>query len=320
MKKISICIACYNEEKNIPLIYHALDEVLNQLPEYSFEILFADNASTDASVDILRAIARKDKRVKVIINNRNFGALRSGKNCLYHASGDAIISVTCDLQDPPEMIPEFIKKWEEGELVVWGQKTKSKENIIMYSVRTLYYKILKKFSTLPQYEHVTGFGLLDKQVLDEARKYSDNFMGMKAMVSELGYKICLLPYTQQKRNAGKSSYNLSRYIDLGISRLIQSSTRPLRLATMLGSIMSFCSFFIAIIYMIVKLCIWKSQPMGIAPILISIFFIGSIQLMFIGILGEYVGQILNRIIPAPLVIEKELINFDEDENSSEVSN
>ena len=312
MKKISICIACYNEEKNIPLLYESLKKVINYINNYYFEIIFADNASTDSSVDILKSIAKKDKRVKIIINNRNFGPLRSGKNCLFRAKGDAIISITCDLQDPPEMIPKFIEKWEKGELVVWGQKTKSKENIFMYAIRTLYYKILKKFSSLPQYDHVTGFGLLDKQVLDNAKKYSDNFIGIKALVVELGYKVCLVPYTQEKRNAGKSSYNFSRYLDLGISRLVQSSTLPLRIATVLGVIMSICVFIIAIIYFIIKLCWWDTYPIGIGPLIISIFFIGSVQLMFIGVLGEYIGQILSRIMPAPLVIEKELINFDEE--------
>ena len=283
MKTVSICIACYNEEKNIPLLYNRVKNVIDKISNYNFEMVFADNASTDSSVNILRAIANKDKRVKVIINTRNFGALRSGKNCLFRATGDAIISITCDLQDPPEMIPLFIKEWEKGELVVWGQKTKSKENIFMYLIRTLYYKILKKFSSLPQYEHVTGFGLLDRSVLDEAKKYSDNFIGMKALVLELGYKVSLISYTQEKRNAGKSSYNFSRYMDLGISRLVQASTLPLRMATILGTIMSFCFFLIALIYFIFKLCNWSSYSAGIIPITIGVFFIGSIQLMFIGI-------------------------------------
>lgn len=310
MKKISICIACYNEEKNIPLLYERVKNVINKIPQYNFEVIFSDNASKDSSINILRNIAYKDKRVKVIINNRNFGALRSGKNCLFHSKGDAIISLTCDLQDPPEMIPEFIKKWENGEKVVWGQKTKSEEKKIMYAIRSLYYKILKTFSVLPQYEHVTGFGLLDREVIEHAKKYSDNYIGIKAQVMELGYSVCLIPYTQEKRKAGKSSYNLMRYLDLGISRLVQASNSLLRVITLISCLFFTFTFLLCIILALCGYNIRLTSSLFIVFFLLLIV-INAVEMLFICILGEYIGQILNKVTKAPLVIEKELINFEE---------
>lgn len=312
MKKISICIACYNEEKNIPKVYNRLKNVIDRITNYEFEIVFADNASKDDSVKILKNIAKEDKRVKIIVNNRNFGALRSGKNCLFRATGDAIISITCDLQDPPEIIPLFIEKWEKGEKVVWGQKIKSKESKTMYFIRSLYYKILKMFSSLPQYEHVTGFGLLDKEVIDYAKKYSDNFNGIKAQVLELGYSVCLIPYTQEKRNAGKSSYNLMRYLDLGIGRLIQASNSPLRGITLISSCLFIGTLILCIILGVFANLLGVLSSKVIIVLLVLLVIFDTVELLFISVLGEYIGQILNKVTSAPLVIEKELINFQDD--------
>lgn len=310
MKKISICSACFNEEANIEKFYTTVKSIMDELTEYNYEIVFADNASIDSSQKILRKLAEQDKRVKVILNNRNFGALRSGKNCLFRATGDGIITIPCDLQEPPEMIPRFIEEWENGYKVVWGQKTKSQENPVMYFIRGVYYKILQTCSTLPQYRHVTGFGIMDREVIENTKKMSDNYMGIKTAILEMGYDIKLVEYTQRKRTGGRSSYNFSRYMSLAISNLINSSVLPLRAATFLGLIMSFISFIIGVFYLIYKLMFWNAFSAGTAPIIIGLFFLGSVQLMFIGIVGEYVGQILKKITPVPLVIEKEIINFE----------
>lgn len=311
LEKISICTACFNEEDNIEKFYNVITSIMEKIEKYDYEILFADNNSTDCSQIILRKLAKQDKRVKVIFNNRNFGALRSGKNCLFRATGDAIITIPCDLQEPPEMIPSFIEEWEKGYKVVWGQKTKSKENPFMYFIRSIYYKILKTCSSLPQYKHVTGFGIMDKEVIEHAKKMQDNYMGIKTAILEMGYKIKLVEYTQQKRQGGKSSYNFLRYTNLAISNLINSSDLPLRAATTTGLILSVISFIIGMFYFINKLMYWDKFSVGVAPIVIGLFFLGSVQLMFIGIVGEYVGQILKRVTPAPLVIERETLNFDD---------
>ena len=312
MKKISICTACYNEEENIVKFYTKISSVMSQLENYDYEIVFSDNASTDNTQKFLRELASKDKRVKVIFNNRNFGALRSGKNCLFRSTGDAVISIPCDLQEPPSMINEFIEQWEKGFKVVWGQKEKSEENTLMYALRGLYYKILSLFSVIPPYKHVTGFGIVDREVIEHARQMSDNFTGFKTNILEMGYQVKLIPYAQKKRKGGKSSYNFLRYSDLAIRTLVNSSDKPLRMATFLGLISSVVSFIIGMFYLVMKLLYWDNFSAGFAPIVVGLFFLGSIQLLFIGIVGEYVGQILRRITPTPLVIERECLNFTDD--------
>ena len=243
MKKISIVIPCYNEEKNIENAYDRVKEVLATMPDYEHEIIFGDNCSVDASREILRKLAARDKKVKVILNNRNFGAERSGYNILFAAQGDAVIGLPCDLQDPPEMIPQFVEEWEKGNLVVWGQKTKSREGKIKYTCRKLYYKIIQYFSDIPQYEQVTGYGLVDKTVLDVIKDLNEPYMPMRHLIAELGYPVKLIPYTQEARKNGKSSYNLRRYFDYAIISLVRTSTIPLHLITLFG-------FFWAIVMII----------------------------------------------------------------------
>lgn len=312
MKHISIMTPCYNEEGNIMNIYQAVKGQFDKLPQYTYEHIFIDNYSTDRSREILRDLALKDKNVKVILNARNFGPNRSGTYGMLQGSGDALICIVCDLQDPPEMIPQFLEKWEEGYKVVLGQKTKSKENPVMYQIRKLYYKIMSFLSETEHLTNVTGYGLFDREVLDMIRWMDDPDPYIRGLVPQLGYKWCLVEYTQQERKEGKSSYNFSRYFDFAITGVVHVSRKPLRVATLLGFIMSAISFCLALVYLIMKLIHWDSFIMGTAPILIGMFLLGSIQLAFIGVVGEYIGAILTKVTKRPMIVEEERINFGEE--------
>ncbi len=317
MKKISICVPCYNEEGNIELVYQRIKKILEMMPNYEYEIIFGDNCSIDSSKEILKKLALENRKVKVIFNNRNFGAVRSANNILFSAEGDAVIAIPCDLQEPPEMIPQFIEEWERGNLVVWGQKTKSRERKIKYACRKLYYKIIQFFSDIPQYEQVTGFGLMDKTVVDVIKGLDEPDMSIRHLVAELGYPVKLLPYTQEVRKNGKSSYNLQRYFDFAIISLTRTSTVPLHLITIFGFFCALVSLVFGIIYLVYKLLYWNAFSVGIAPMLIAVFFFGSIQLFSIGFIGEYIGVILTKVTKRPLVTEKERINFDRNEDIEE---
>lgn len=310
MKKISIVTPCYNEEGNVYNMYIAIKQIFNSLPNYKYEHIFADNCSEDNTASILRNIASEDKNVKVILNCRNFGPTRSGGNALLQGSGDAVICIVCDFQDPPDLISQFISEWESGYKIVLGQKIKSKENIIMFSVRKLYYKIMKLLADSEHLENVNGFGLYDKEVINTFRWMADPYPYYRGIICDLGYSRKLLPYTQEKRKRGKSSYNFFRYLDEAITGLTSSSKAPLRLISISGILLSFLSFIIAFAYLIMKLIYWDKFSFGIAPILVSIFFFSSIQLAFIGVIGEYIGNILTKVTKRPLVVEKEKINFE----------
>ena len=309
MKHISVMTPCYNEEGNIMNIYQAVKAQFDKLPQYTYEHIFIDNCSTDRSREILRALAKQDKNVKVILNARNFGPNRSGTYGMFQGTGDALICIVCDLQDPPDMIPVFLEKWEEGYKVVMGQKTKSKENPLMFQVRKLYYKIMSALSETEHLENVTGYGLFDKEVLDMIQWMDDPDPYIRGLVTQLGYKYCLVEYTQQQRTSGKSSYNFNKYFDFAITGLTHVSKKPLRIATLLGFAMSGISLVRAGVYLIMKLVHWYDFDMGTAPILIGMFLLGSIQLAFIGVIGEYIGAILTKVTKRPMVVEEERINF-----------
>mgnify|MGYP004501791889 CR=1 FL=1 len=314
MKHISVMTPCYNEEGNIRNIYTAVKEQFDKLPQYTYEHIFIDNYSTDHSREILRKLAAEDKNVKVILNARNFGPNRSGSYGMLQGTGDALICIVCDLQDPPEMIPTFLKKWEEGYKVVLGQKTKSKENPIMFRIRKLYYKIMESMSEAEHLTNVTGYGLFDKEVLDMIKWMDDPDPYIRGLVTQLGYKWCLVEYTQQERTSGKSSYNFSRYFDFAITGLTHVSQKPLRIVTMTGICMSVVSFILAIVYLIYKLVHWYEFDAGTAPILIGMFLLGSVQLACLGVIGEYIGAILTKVTKRPMVVEEERINFEPKEN------
>lgn len=316
MKKISIFTPCYNEEGNIEELYKTITETMKKLPQYDYEYVIIDNCSTDNTPMILRSIAKKDKRVKVIFNLRNFGPSRSGSYGFFQTSGDCSICLAADFQDPPEMIPEFIKKWEEGSKVVWGKKKSSDERKAMFNVRKAYYKIIKSISDNEQYEDVTGFGLYDKEVMDLLREYSGPTPNFRNMISEFGYEIAFIEYHQPVRRSGKSSYTIWKYINVAINDMVNTSKVPLRIGTYVGMVIAFFSILVALFNVILKIIYWDSYSAGTATLTAGLFFLGAIQIIFIGVVGEYVGEILTRMNRHPRVVEKERLNFDENNNIS----
>lgn len=310
MKKISILTPCFNEEDNVENVYRQVNEVFKTLPEYNYEHVFIDNASTDRTVDFLKKIAKDDKNVKIIVNVRNFGHIRSPYYGTMQCKGDAIIGIVADLQDPPEMIKEFIKKWEEGYKIVLGVKAKSKENKLMFLIRRIFYNIIHKISDTEQIKNFQGFGLFDKEFIDILRKLDEPYPYFRGLVSELGFQRIEIPYTQLRREKGKTKNNFYSLYDTAMLGFVNHSKVPLRLASFIGFAISLISVLIAFVYLIYKLIFWNSFQLGMAPLVIGIFFLGGVQLFFLGIIGEYIGSIFTQVKKRPLVIEKERINFD----------
>lgn len=313
MKKISIFTPCYNEEGNVYDLCMTVKKVMMQLPQYDYEHVLSDNASTDGTWEILKELATKDKHIKLIKNQRNFGPERSGTHGFFQTTGDVSICLACDFQDPPELIPAFVSKWEEGYKVVWGHKTASEESKLMYFVRSLYYKIIQFFSDVKQYDQVTGFGLYDKEVIDLMRKANEPNPNFRNLIAEYGYEVGLIEYTQPKRKAGKSSYNFFSYFDLAITSLINTSTKPLRLTIFSGLAMIIFCFVMVFLSILKKIFARNKLTVTNVPIFTGIIFIAGIQLTFLGVIGEYIGEILARVKHIPLVVEKCRINFEEDE-------
>jgi glycosyltransferase involved in cell wall biosynthesis len=308
-KTITIFTPCYNEEKNIDALYARVCAVIDNIPNYNFEYVFIDNASTDGTLDVLKKIASIDNRIKVISNVRNFGHIRSPYYGLLQCSGDAVIAMVADLQDPPEMIPKFINEWEKGHALVLGIKTQSKENPMMYLVRKLFYSIIKKISSTEQLKNYTGFGFYDQKFLNVVRMIDDPYPYFRGMVMEYGWDIKTLEYTQDKRGGGKSSNNFFTLYDLAMLGFVNHSKLPLRLSAFIGFFSAIVSFLVALGYLIYKLLYWDNFQVGTAPMVIGVFFFSSVQLFFIGIIGEYIGAIHTQVRKRPLVIEKERINF-----------
>ena len=320
MRFISIVMGCYNEEENLPEVYQRVTRVMaEQLPDYSYELIVIDNASTDRSVDVLRQLCNTDKRVKVIVNTRNFGHIRSPYHALLNATGDAAIIMASDLQDPPEMIPDFVAKWEEGFKIVLAQKTNSKESYLFWLVRKAYYKLISRLSEIELIKNATGFGLYDRQVLDSIRDIDDPYPYFRGLICELGYSRTLIPFEQPARKRGFTKNNLYTLYDNAMLGITNHSKVPLRLATFLGFCLAGVSFMIAFAYLVYKLLFWSEFQLGTAPVIIGIFFFGAIQLFFIGILGEYIGSIQTQVLRRPRVVERERINFD-DSSSHNSSN
>jgi glycosyltransferase involved in cell wall biosynthesis len=308
MKKISILTPCYNEAENVDELYERIRAALASTG-YEYEHIFIDNASVDGTPDKIRALTARDNRVKAIFNTRNFGHVRSPYHGLLQCHGDAVIAMASDLQDPPERLPEFIKKWEEGYKVVIGVKTKSQESGLFYLLRTLYYRISRSLSDVPLIEHFTGFGLYDQQVVSILRQYNDPYPYFRGQIAEIGFPIAQIEFTQARRKRGITKNNFYTLYDLAMLGLTGYTKVPLRLATMLGFISAAVSFIFGIIYLVYKLINWYNFSVGLAPAVIGLFFLGSVQLIFLGILGEYIGAIYTQVMHRPLVIEKERINF-----------
>jgi glycosyltransferase involved in cell wall biosynthesis len=308
MKKISIVTPCFNEEENLEELYARIRSVMLQ-GKYDYEHIVIDNASTDRSPAILRKIAQADPHVKVIFNTRNFGHIRSPYHAMLQASGDAVITMASDLQDPPERILDFIEKWEQGYKVVVGVKNKSQETWIFFFLRTLYYRLLKKLSDVPLIENFTGFGLYDRQVIEILRQLNDPYPYFRGLIAELGFEHAAIEFEQPQRKRGISKNNFYTLYDLAMLGLTGYTKIPLRLATMTGFISAAVSFLVGLIYLVYKLLFWQQFSLGAAPVVIGLFFLGSIQLLFLGIVGEYIGAIYTQVMHRPLVIEKERINF-----------
>lgn len=313
-KTLSVMIPCYNEEENVRAIYEAVrQQFVENLPQYDYEILFIDNKSQDQTRDIIRKICSEDKNVKAIFNCRNFGQFNSPYYAITQTSGECCITLCADFQDPPELIPQFVKEWENGYKLVIGVKTKSKESKIMYALRSLYYKAIKKMSDVQQIEHFTGFGLYDKSFVKTLRELDDPQPFIRGIVAELGPEYKEIEYTQPQRRAGKTHNNFYSLYDAAMLSFTSYTKIGLRLAVFAGAILGVISFLIALVYLILKLVFWDRFAAGMAPILIGVFFMGSIQLFFIGLLGEYIMNINSRVMKRPLVVEEERINFEDTE-------
>ena len=310
MNRISIVIPCYNEEENVEAIVSAVEEVFAQkLPEYDYDIQFIDNDSQDRTRELIRGICARDKRVRAIFNAKNFGQFNSPYYGLLQADGDAAVLMACDFQDPPEMIEKFVRSWEEGYRIVCGIKTASRENRFMYWLRSLYYKTIKRFSQVEQIEHFTGFGLYDKSFIEVLRKLDDPTPFLRGIVAELGSHRKDIPYEQPLRRAGKTHNNFYTLYDAAMLSVTSYTKVGLRIATFIGGIFAIGSFVGAVVYLIMKLLYWDRFAAGMAPVLIGMLFLGSIQLLFIGIIGEYILTINQRVMKRPLVVEEERINF-----------
>lgn len=316
MKKISIMIPCYNEVENVEPISEAVVDVMEtQLAQYDYEILFIDNASTDGTRDKLETICAGNKKIKAIFNVTNFGQFNSPFYGMCQTTGDCTIPLCCDFQDPVELIPVFVKKWEEGHRIVSGIKTTSKEPGILYFLRTMYYKIIKNMSSVKMIEHFTGFGLYDKTFIALLKQLDDSIPFIRGIVAEYGagFNMTEIEYEQPQRRAGKTHNNFYSLYDAAMLSFTSYTKIGLRLATWIGFIMGSLSLIVAVVYFVMKLCNWYGFQAGQAPMIIGIFLLGSMQLFFIGFMGEYILNINTRVIHRPIVVEEKRINFDTDE-------
>ncbi len=311
MKKINFISPCYNEQDNIPIIYAAINQIMDKLPKFEYKFIFADNTSTDKSEAVLKDLAKKDKKVCVILNNKNFGPDKNAMNAFLSSSGDAVVLIACDMQNPPQLITDFLKHWENGAKVILAQKTASNENSFMKLSRSLYYRIIKNLSDTKQYKHVTGWGLYDREVVEKLRVFKEPVPLLRHLVPSLGYEPVLVPYTHPSRQNGKSSYNFFKYFDMMLSSLVNTTDIPLKLCIFFGLFMSILSGLAGLFYFVYKLLYWNSFNVGIAPLVIGMFFMSSVQIFFLGVCGEYILSILNRVSFTSYVTEKERINFED---------
>jgi glycosyltransferase involved in cell wall biosynthesis len=309
VKTISIMSPCYNEQENIQELYERVRAVMSTLG-YAYEHIFIDNASRDNTVAVLKRIARADRNVKIIINTRNFGHLRSPHHALLQARGDCVIGMSADLQDPPEMIADMVREWEKGAAYVIAMKTTSEENGLMFWIRTKYYRLVKRIASIDTYENFTGFGLYDRQVVEMIRDMKDPYPYFRGMIAEIGLPHVELPFHQPMRKRGLTKNNLLTLYDLAMLGITSHSKAPLRLATFSGFFSAALCVLAGLGYLVYKLVFWNRFSTGIAPLVIGIFFFASVQLIFLGIMGEYVGAIHTFVQNRPLVFERERVNFE----------
>ncbi len=318
-KIISVMIPCYNEVENARPIYEAVrGELVAHCPAYDYEILFMDNKSTDGTREVIEDICTLDKRVKAIFNCKNFGQFNSPVYGMLHTTGDCTITICADFQDPVELIPQFVAAWEEGYKIVIGKKTRSKENPLMYFARGCYYKVIKKMSSIEQIEQFTGFGLYDRSFLETLRQLHDPTPFIRGIVAELGPQRKEIAYTQPKRRAGKTHNNLYTLYDAAMLSFTSYTKVGMRLATFSGFLIAGLSFLAGLFFLIAKLLFWSRFSAGYAPTMIAVFFMGGIQLVFLGFLGEYIMSMNTRIMNRPLVVEEKRINFEEEDETAKL--
>lgn len=310
MKKISIATGCYNEEDNLPEFFEQILGVFHELKDrYTYEIVIADNNSSDHSPQILREYAAKDENIKVILNARNFGPSRSGYNALLQTCGDVAVLMATDLQDPPSLIKDFIEKWEQGHKIVMAIKTNSAESRLVFLFRSLYYKLLAAFADIQLIPHFYGFGLYDRQVIDLLRALNDPYPYFRGLIADIGFPPAIVEFVQPIRKHGKSKSSIFYLYEEAMLGITSYTKLPLRLATLIGFVTAIISFLIGMFYLIYKIIFWNSFTVGTAPISIGLFFFSAIQLIFLGIIGEYISMIYIHVLSRPVVYEKERINF-----------
>ena len=308
-KLVSVVTPCYNEEGNVREMHAAIKDLFAALPQYRYEHVFIDNASKDATPRLLREIAAADPNVRVILNARNFGHVRSGYYALLQTRGDAVVALACDFQDPPDLIPEFLRRWEAGSRVVLGVKESSEESGLFYAVRSRYYRMLARIADIEVVSQSTGFGCYDRVVIEALRRIDDPYPYFRGLIAEIGYEPSIVPFNQPARKRGISSQNFYTLYDLAFLGIVNHSKVPLRIATMSGFALAALSLLVAFGYLLYKLLFWSQFTVGIAPILIGFFFLTSVQLFFIGIVGAYIGSIYTQVRHHPHVFEKERLNF-----------
>lgn len=308
-KLISIVTPCYNEQDNIDELCQRIGKVMDMLP-YDYEHIYIDNCSNDQTVPRIKEWAAKDKRIKLIVNARNFGHIRSPYHAILQSRGDACILIAADLQDPPEMIAEFVHKWEQGYKTVLAVKPESEESSFMFFIRKAYYRLVTRISEVPLIQNATGAGLFDRLVVDILRKINDPYPYFRGLLCEIGFPIAVVPFRQPRRQRGITKNNFYTLFDIAMLGITNHSKIPLRLMTMSGFVLSFLSLIVAMCFLVAKLLFWNSFQLGTAPILIGIFFFGAVQTFFIGLLGEYIGSIHTQVRNMPLVIEMERVNFE----------
>jgi glycosyltransferase involved in cell wall biosynthesis len=310
MKLISVVSGCYNEEDNVEPLYETVRAIFAALPQYRYEHIFIDNASRDRTADRLRWIAARDPNVKVILNTRNFGHIRSPYHAILQARGDAVIGMASDFQDPPELIPRFLEKWEEGYRIALGVKEEARETGLFYAIRDRYYRALARISDTQIVRQATGFGLYDRVVVEALRQMNDPYPFFRGLLAEVGYDVAKVPFKPVPRRRGVTSQNFYTLYDIAFLGIVNHSKVPLRLATMIGFATAILSLLVAFGYLVYKLVFWQQFTVGIAPLVIGLFFLSSVQLFFVGIVGEYIGSIYTQVRNHPHVFEKERINFE----------
>ena len=309
VRKISVVSGCFNEAGNVEELVSRVAKVMENLSAYDYEQIIIDNASTDGTQEILRKLASANSKLKVILNARNFGHIRSPYHGMMQAGGDAVIYLASDLQEPPELIPEFVRKWDEGAKAVVAIKDSSAESPLFFAVRRLYYRLVEGLADTRTIQNFTGFGLYDRVIMEYCRSLKDPYPYFRGLIAEIGLPVARVSYHQPLRTRGFTKNNLYTLYDMAMLGITNFSKVPLRLAAMLGFVMAIISLLVALVYLVYKLVFWYSLPIGTAPLVIGLFFFASVQLFFIGILGEYIGAIHTQVLKRPLVVERERINF-----------